>query len=174
MEENKNLFLRAAMTYGLFMGIYWVIKYLFFIFSVTLSSHTLSLVYTALTVIVPIFAFYMTKKYKNDIGGIISFFHAWRFGMMLYFFAAVIVSLAHFVFFQFIAPADFVMDAVGQFANVLKDQQVDTELVESLGNINMSPIHMAIQGIFNNVFYGIIFSIPVAAIICKKTQKPAN
>lgn len=170
MEENKNLFLKAAMTYGLIMGIFWVIKYLFFIFSVTLSSHALSLVYTALTVVVPVFAYYMTKKYKDDLGGEISFFHAWRFGMMLYFFAAVIVSLEHFVFFQFIAPADFVADAVGQFTNVLKDQQVESQVIESLGNMNISPIHMAIQGIFNNVFYGILLSIPVAAIICKKSS----
>ena len=171
MEENKNLFLKASMTYGLIMGIFWVIKYLFFIFSVKLSSHGLSLAYTALTVFVPVFAYYMTKRYREDLGGQISFFHAWRFGMMLYFFAAVIVSLEHFVFFQFIAPADFVYDAVGQFANVLKEQQVDTQILDSLGSMNFSPIHMAIQGIFNNVFYGIIFSIPVAAIVCKKSSE---
>ena len=168
MEENKNLFLKAAMTYGLIMGIFWVVKYLFFIFSITLGSHTLNLVYTVLTLFVPVFAYYMTKRYRNDIGGQISFFHAWRFGTMLYFFAAVIVSLEHFIFFQFVAPTDFVIDTVGQFASVLKEQQVDTKMLESIGNMDLSPIHMAIQGIFNNVFYGIIFSIPVAAIICKK------
>jgi|GEM_PF-5950734 len=27
MEENKNLLLKGAMTYGLAMGIYWVVKY---------------------------------------------------------------------------------------------------------------------------------------------------
>ena len=30
MEENKNLLLKGAMTYGLAMGIYWVVKYIFF------------------------------------------------------------------------------------------------------------------------------------------------
>ena len=29
MEENKGLLLKCAMSYGLAMGIYWVIKYLF-------------------------------------------------------------------------------------------------------------------------------------------------
>lgn len=29
MEENKNLLLKGAMTYGLAMGIYWVVKYIF-------------------------------------------------------------------------------------------------------------------------------------------------
>ena len=38
MEENKNLLLKGAMTYGLAMGIYWVVKYIFFIFSVSVPS----------------------------------------------------------------------------------------------------------------------------------------
>lgn len=98
MEENKNLLLKGAMTYGLAMGIYWVVKYIFFIFSVSVPS--LSLVYWLLTLAVPFIAYYMTKRYRHDIGGRISFFHAWRFGTMLYFFAALIVSLEYFVFYQ--------------------------------------------------------------------------
>ena len=41
MEENKNLLLKGAMTYGLAMGIYWVVKYIFFIFSVSVPSLSL-------------------------------------------------------------------------------------------------------------------------------------
>ena len=121
MEENKNLLLKGAMTYGLAMGIYWVVKYIFFIFSVSVPS--LSLVYWLLTLAVPFIAYYMTKRYRHDIGGRISFFHAWRFGTMLYFFAALIVSLEYFVFYQFIAPPDFVANAIGQLTTVLKAQR---------------------------------------------------
>ena len=142
MEENKGLLLKSAMTYGLAMGIYWVIKYLFFIFSNTIPA--LNIVYLVLTLLVPFIAYYLTKRYKQDIGGKISFFHAWRFGTMLYFFAALIVAL--------------------------KDSQVSTEVMEAVGRTNFTPIHMAIQGIFNNIFYGIILSIPVAAIICRNNE----
>ena len=38
MEENKNLLLKGAMTYGLAMGIYWVVKYIFFISSSAFPS----------------------------------------------------------------------------------------------------------------------------------------
>ena len=168
MEENKNLLLKGAMTYGLAMGIYWVVKYIFFIFSVSVPS--LSLVYWLLTLAVPFIAHYMTKRYRHDIGGRISFFHAWRFGTMLYFFAALIVSLEYFVFYQFIAPPDFVANAIGQLTTVLKDSQVSSEMIDSLSKIRISPIHMAIQGIFNNVFYGIILSIPVAALLCRNNS----
>ncbi len=32
MEENKDLLMKSAMSYGLGMGIFWVIKYLFLVF----------------------------------------------------------------------------------------------------------------------------------------------
>jgi tetrahydromethanopterin S-methyltransferase subunit B len=32
---------------------------------------------------------------------------------------------------------------------------------------------MAIQGVFNNIFYGIILSIPVAAILCRNNETGA-
>ncbi len=172
MEENKNLLLKGAMNYGLIMGIYWVIKYLFFIFSVSVPS--LNLIYWLLSFAVPFIAYHMTKKYKQDIGGQIGFFHAWRFGTMLYFFAALIVSLEYFVFYQFIAPPDFIANAIGQIVEVLKDSNMDTEVINTFASIRISPIQMAIQGIFNNVFYGIILSIPVAAIVCKNNSIDSN
>ena len=118
MEENKGLLLKCAMSYGLAMGIYWVIKYLFLIFGYSIPS--LIFIYEGLSLAVPLIAYYLTKRYRQDIGGSISFFHA-------------------------------------------------------ISRTNFTPIHMAIQGIFNNIFYGIILSIPVAALVCRKqTASPVS
>ena len=165
MEENKGLLLKCAMSYGLAMGIYWVIKYLFLIFGYSIPS--LIFIYEGLSLAVPLIAYYLTKRYRQDIGGSISFFHAWRFGIMLYFFAALIVSIEHFIFFQFIAPPDFLNNTMTQAIVALKN--------EAISRTNFTPIHMAIQGIFNNIYYGIILSIPVAALVCRKqTASPVS
>mgnify|MGYP003180630236 CR=1 FL=1 len=159
MEENKGLLLKCAMSYGLAMGIYWVIKYLFLIFGYSIPS--LIFIYEGLSLAVPLIAYYLTKRYRQDIGGSISFFHAWRFGIMLYFFAALIVSIEHFIFFQAIVA--------------LKNADFNSEVIEAISRTNFTPIHMAIQGIFNNIFYGIILSIPVAALVCRKqTASPVS
>ena len=151
------------------MGIYWVVKYIFFIFSVSVPPFESCLL--AIDARRPFHRLlHDEKRYRHDIGGRISFFHAWRFGTMLYFFAALIVSLEYFVFYQFIAPPDFVANAIGQLTTALKDSQVNSDMLDSLSNIRISPIHMAIQGIFNNVFYGIILSIPVAALLCRNNS----
>ena len=160
--------MKSAMAYGLIMGIYWVVKYVFFIFS--LSTPIFSLIYFLLTLAVPVIAYRMTKRYRQEIGGKISFFHAWQFGILLYFFAALIVSIEYFIFYRYIAPPDFVENAISQLAITLKDSQFNNEMLDALEKIQTSPIHMTIQGIFNNIFYGIILSIPVAALLCKNNS----
>ena len=167
MEENKGLLLKCAMSYGLAMGIYWVIKYLFLIFGYSIPS--LIFIYEGLSLAVPLIAYYLTKRYRQDIGGSISF------GIMLYFFAALIVSIEHFIFFQFIAPPDFLNNTMTQAIVALKNADFNSEVIEAISRTNFTPIHMAIQGIFNNIFYGIILSIPVAALVCRKqTASPVS
>ena len=153
------------MSFGFGMGCYWVFKYLFFMFS--LQMPLLSSLYWGMTIMVPYIAYRFTKRYRELLGGQISFFHAWQFGILLYFFAALIVSLAHYGFYRYIAPDDFLTNSISEAVNLLQNSQIDNQLIQSLQEIRITPIQMAIQGIFNNLFYGIIFSIPVAALLCR-------
>lgn len=167
MNDQKNILLQNTMKYGLVLGIFWAIKYVFLILGPSIP--VLNVIYLILTIFVPFVAYYLTKKYRDEVlGGEISFFHAWRFGIMLYFFAALVVSLEHFVFYQYIAPSDFISSTFTQLISVMKQSEIDTSVIESFSKMEVpKPIHMTVQGIFNNIFYGIIFSIPVAAILCR-------
>lgn len=166
MIENKNYLLKAAATYGLSLGIYWIIKYMFFIFG--LQVPFLYVVYWGMTMTVPYLAYILTKKYKQYIGGRISFFHAWQFGILIYFFAALVVSLVHYIFYRFIAPPDYIANAYKQTIEMMTMANVDAKLISTLKDMaTPTSIGMTIQGIFNNVMYGIIFSIPVAAIVSR-------
>lgn len=104
------------------------------------------------------------------MGGNISFFRAWQFGIFIYFFAALIVAVMHYIFYRFVAPPDFVKSAIYQTLESLAQLQADSKVIQSVKSLDFSPIHMALQGILNNVFYGIIFSIPVAALLCRNNQ----
>ena len=165
MQENKSLLLKSAMEFGFGMGCYCVFKYLFFMFS--LQVPLLSSLYWGLTIMVPYIAYRLTKRYRMQLGGQIGFFHALQFGILLYFFAALIVSLVHYGFYRYIAPTDFLTNSINEAIGLLQNSQIDNQLIQSLQEIKITPIQMAIQGIFNNLFYGIIFSIPVAALLCR-------
>mgnify|MGYP002327244142 FL=1 len=156
----------AAMSYGFSLGIFWIVKYIFYMFSMHFSY--LVVIYWGMSLVVPYLAYLLTKRYREDLGGVISFSQAWRFGVLIYLFAAMFVSVMHYVFYQFVAPPDFLSSAVEQTIASLKQMQVDSKVISSIESMNFSPIHMALQGILNNIFYGIILSLPVAALVCRR------
>ena len=156
----------AAMSYGFSLGIFWIVKYIFYMFSMRFSY--LVAIYWGMSLVVPYLAYLLTKRYREDLGGIISFSQAWRFGVLIYLFAAMLVSVMHYVFYRFVAPPDFLSSAVEQTIASLKQMQVDSKVISSIESMNFSPIHMALQGILNNIFYGIILSLPVAALVCRR------
>lgn len=162
MGEDKSFLLRGAMNYGFVMGIYWVIKYVFFILG--FSHPTANIVYWSLSCLVPYIAYKMTRRYRENIGGKLGFFHAWQFGVLLYFFAAILVSLEHYLFYRFVAPPDLLVKTVSDMEEALKESGASQTLLDAIKEIHVTPIQMAIQGIFNNVLYGIILSIPVALL----------
>ena len=162
MGEDKSFLLRGAMNYGFVMGIYWVIKYVFFILG--FSHPTANIVYWSLSCLVPYIAYKMTRRYRENIGGKLGFFHAWQFGVLLYFFAAILVSLEHYLFYRFVAPPDLLVKTVSDMEEALKASGASQTLLDAIKEIHVTPIQMAIQGIFNNLLYGIILSIPVALL----------
>ncbi|MCI7358146.1 MAG: DUF4199 domain-containing protein [Parabacteroides sp.] len=165
--ENKNSgLMSAAMSYGFSLGIFWIVKYIFYMFSMRFSY--LVVIYWGMSLVVPYLAYLLTKRYREDLGGVISFSQAWRFGVLIYLFAAMLVSVMHYVFYRFVAPPDFLSSAVEQTIASLKQMQVDSKIISSIESMNFSPIHMALQGILNNIFYGIILSLPVAALVCRR------
>ncbi|MBS7343009.1 MAG: DUF4199 domain-containing protein [Parabacteroides sp.] len=165
--ENKNSgLMSAAMSYGFSLGIFWIVKYIFYMFSMRFSY--LVVIYWGMSLVVPYLAYLLTKRYREDLGGVISFSQAWRFGVLIYLFAAMLVSIMHYVFYRFVAPPDFLSSAVEQTIASLKQMQVDSKVISSIESMNFSPIHMALQGILNNIFYGIILSLPVAALVCRR------
>lgn len=156
----------AAMSYGFSLGIFWIVKYIFYMFSMRFSY--LVVIYWGMSLVVPYLAYLLTKRYREDLGGVISFSQAWWFGVLIYLFAAMLVSVMHYVFYRFVAPPDFLSSAVEQTIVSLKQMQVDSKVISSIESMNFSPIHMALQGILNNIFYGIILSLPVAALVCRR------
>lgn len=166
MEENKGSLLKTAMASGLSMGIYWAVKYIFFMLGI--SSAFFNIIYLILTALVPFAAYYFTLRYKFRVGGKISFFHAWQFGVLIYFFAALIVSLEHYIFYQYLAPPGFLANSFEQTLEILKQANMNPEMLDAVSSMRLTPISMAIQGIFNNVFYGVILSIPVALIVSRR------
>ena len=164
MREDKSLLMPSATKFGLYMGLFWLFKYSFFILSV---NHTaFGMIYWSLTFLVPYLAYVFTKRYRDSIGGFISLHHAWQFGLLTYTCAGLIVALGHFVFYRFLAPPDLISNTLIEATKALSGTQLE-EGAKMLSETTITPIQMTLQQFMNNIFYGIILSIPVAAMVKK-------
>ena len=164
MVENKSLLLKSTTFYGLLLGIFWVVKYIFFILGSWYPG--VGMVYWVLAPLSLVFLFYMGKAYKFILGGKIGFYHAWQFGVLLFFFAALIVSLMHYAFYRFWAPPGFMADAMGQALSIMQSMDLNDQMKQAVDQLTIpTPIQMAVQGVFNNIFYGVVLSIPIALLL---------
>ena len=169
--ENKSYLMKSAALFGLYMGIFWVLKYLLVIFGG--NNEYFNALYMGFTVSVPFIAYLFTKHYREQTGNeIFSFFHAWQFGMLLYTFAAIIVSLIHFYYYKYILGPEGISEAMNQTLSLLSSYKIDSSLLKQVEDITTpSPFQMTVQGILNNILGGAILSIPVALLV-KRENKP--
>lgn len=174
METNTHSLTKYAMHYGAIFGAYWIAKYPLMMLSFTYNSAII--LYWGLTLLVPVLAFLLTKNYRDKYRhGEISFFHAWRFGIMLYLCAAIMISLLHFVFYKYVAPEDFIANSLNTATKIMTEATDNPEFLKAVENHHFySPITMAVQGIFSNVFYGILLSIPVAFFVKREPKEAHN
>ncbi len=163
MREDKTQLVKYAMQYGLLFGIYWLIS-----FALTITRMQILVVISNwLTLGIPFLAYWFTIQYrKKALDNQIGVFHAWQFGMMLYFYASLIISIPEYLYFQYvISPNDFIL----QFLQTVQPVSKEVESMKTMLSENtITPISATIQSIFTIIFLGIILSIPVAFIAKKK------
>lgn len=155
------------------MGLFWAFKYIFFVLSVSYSF--LSFVYWGLTFSVPFLLATLILHFRVYSPGNVSFSRDWMLGVLIYLFAALFVSLAHYVFYRYLAPPNFIADSLNSAIGLIRDSGVSEEVKETVEAMaTPTPIQMTIQGIFNNILYGVVVSLPVALITSRIRIKSKN
>ena len=167
--EDKSYLMKFAALFGLYTGIFWIFKYLLVIFGE--ESNYLSTLYTVFTAAVPFIAYRFTTLYREQAcAGVISFFHAWQFGILLYTFAAIVVSLVHYYHYK-ILGSEQLAKIVEQALSLLSSSKIDPKLLEYAQSLAIpTPFQMTMQSILNNIMTGALFSIPVALLAKRKNK----
>ena len=171
MEANtpNSRLMNGAMIYGTSMGIFWILKFMLipFIFTMPFTS----LLFLGLTAAVPFLGYFFVRQYRNRycVGGRIGFVPAWIFSILMYAFAALLVSVAHYIFFRYVDGGAM----VANYTAILEElQHTAPEMEEGVTQYKeatelvaaMAPIEMTIQLLLNNLFYGMILALPTAFI----------
>ncbi|MBE6287609.1 MAG: DUF4199 domain-containing protein [Mediterranea massiliensis] len=179
MTEDRRLMQRYAMLLGTYMGVFWILKFIFF--PLGMSVPFFSLVFMVLTLCVPFMGYYYARMYRNTAcGGFIGFGHAWWFTTMMYMFAAVLTAVAHYIYFRYIDQG-FMINTCEEQINLIASsnlpgmEEYANTLREALEGLKqLTPIDITMQMISQNVFIGAIMAVPTAMFVARKPQSNPN
>ncbi len=181
MAENRSYMQRFAMLFGTYMGVFWVLK--FILFPIGLTTPFLLFLFVGLTLCVPFMGFHYARQYRNEVcGGSMGFVQAWMFTLFMYMFAALLTSVAHYIYFRFIDNGyiidfcDNQIDIVAQSNIPGMDGYINTYRENIAAVRQLSPIEITLQLVSTNVFIGTLLAFPTALFVMKrkKEEQPTN
>lgn len=159
------------MLYGTYMGIFWIIK--FALLPLGLVFSPFALLFLLLTCAVPVLVFLMTRSYrKRQCDGEISFFSSLIFSFQIYLFAALLTSIGHYLYFQYLDNGFIYTQVLAQLEMVKTEPAMQAQMDQIKHAMNvfyeLTPIQLAMQLLSQNIFYGIVFSLPIALLTMRK------
>ncbi len=179
MQEDKSSLMSFAMQSGVYLGVFWVVKYFFVMFAGDVSSFQFFV--QVLSALTPIILLHFLIKYRlivldNNLG----FWHGMKFSIMLFFFASLFESVAAYIHVTWVDPA-FVSTLYEQMADLLRGLNISESMISSF---EKQPIPDSFGYIINHVilsdvFIGIalsIFVVPISKMINPKniTKKQSD
>lgn len=141
-----------AMYSGIFLGLFWVFKYLFVV--VGMSYPALNFLGTLLGIGTPVLLFYFLVKYNHEfLEGKMSFWHGVQFSILLFFFASILESMVVFIHVQWIDPT-FISNLFESMVEMAETINISETLVT---RISEQPLPSPFDYIFSNVIMADIF-----------------
>lgn len=176
MNDQPKTLQQHAMYYGTMMGLFWIIK--FTLLPMGFRIPLLQLLFIFATCFVPVLGYIYARKYRNKFcDGKISLYKGLIFTVSMYFYASILTAAGHYIYFQFIDNG-YLTDTYLNILESLKESMAGVyeesidQLIENVTKIaQLSPLQLSLQLISQNIFYGILLSIPTALFIMKKGDK---
>jgi len=180
-RERAAMFRQKSMSLGTLLGVYYIVK--FCLFPLSLTSGFAGMLFIVLTLMVPVLAWRMVKRFQQtEMPEGMPFLTAWTFALRMFFFASLLVAVAHYVYF---AVFDNGMLAQAYAENIATMRETSVEGVtdqlawqnqldviektfESLAALK--PIQLVMELLVNNLFWGSIAALLIAIF----TKRPAQ
>lgn len=159
MQEDKSKLVNYAMNSGLFLGLFWVVKYLMVIGGG--QSSVLNSISSLLSLGTPLLLVYFLVKYKvklpnNEMG----FWHGVQFSILLFFFASILEAVIVFIHITWVDTA-YIGNLYSEMTKTIEAVNLSKKMVESLKNQPLpSTINYIISNVvFANIFIGMVLSL---------------
>lgn len=173
MSESKMTIGAYARVYGLYMGIFWAVKFVFF--PLGFSYPVFSFIFLLLTIMVPFVGAWFVKKIRDGVlDGRLGFWQAFLLSTNIYMYASLIAAIVHFIYFRFIDNGFILnsyLESVNQMQGLLGSGEAAANIEMLKANVELmgtlSPIQIVFSLLSNNVVFGLFISL-LAAVFLKR------
>lgn len=183
MEETTNIFKRKykyAADYGFILGgyiaVFFVLDFLFQNNALVGILQTLGLFGT------PIVCYYISRQYRDKAwGGYIRFGQVWSFGIMLFFFASLLMSVLYFIYSKYI-NTDFLtirynesIYLIEKMKGLTKYENYRKELLDAyIARGVQTPIQYVFDQLWTYISGGAILFLAISPMIARKNPEDTN
>lgn len=175
MTKNRINLQQHTMYFGTIMGFFWIVKFILFPFG--LDNPSLMFLFIALSMTVPYVGYRMARSFRDNIcGGSLTFAQSWIFMIFMYFFASMLIAVAHYIYYRFIDNGHLA-DTYAHSYEQLKaipgmidkiEQYPYQEMIDAL--YNLTPIEITMQLLSSNMLFCSIIALVTAPFVAKKKR----
>lgn len=162
---------------GAIMGVMWIISFACFIAQFYMPLLNMAaLIFGIASIIVS--AIRLRNFRDNILDGVISYWRAYGYSLLTYFYAALLLAATQYIYFQFIDHGFLLnqytaMTSSPEFKSMMTLYGIKAdEMKLTMDTIaTLRPIDIALQFLTTNLFFGIVISWPMAALIKSKYKR---
>lgn len=159
------------------MGVMWIISFACFIAQFYMPLLNMAaLIFGVASIIIS--AIRLRNFRDNILDGVISYWRAYGYSLLTYFYAALLLAAAQYIYFQFIDHGFLLnqytaMTSSPEFKSMMTLYGIKAdEMKLTMDTIaTLRPIDIALQFLTTNLFFGIVISWPMAALIKSKYKR---
>lgn len=175
-EEYEQIKAYARIDGGI-MGLMWIISFACFIGQFYMPLLNMAAVVFGVASLI-MSAIRLRNFRDNILEGVISYWRAYGYSILTYFYAALLLAAAQYIYFQFIDHGFMInqyteMTSSPEFKSMMTLYGIKAdEMKLTMDTIaSLRPIDIALQFLTTNIFMGIIISCPIAALIRSKYKR---
>jgi len=176
MTPAEYIQLKAfARVDGALLAVLWVASFACYIAGI--ANPVYAMMAIVLMVITPFFVGRRLGKFRDEgRDGIISFGRGWAYAIFVFFYAAILLAVAQYVYFAYMDQGYFLMSFSKSMSSPETEQllqqagllQAMKDSLEMMGQ--MRPIDYALNVLTVNIALGIVLGLPIAALMQRRLK----
>ncbi len=170
MEETLDPIKRKykyAADYALFLGGYIA---LFFVLDFLFPNNSIvGLLSMFGFLATPLVCYKLAIRYRDKAwGGYIRYWQVWSFGIWLFFFTALIMSVLYYVRYEFLQP-DFISNAMNQSLQLMEQMKYPQKYIDAMLNYGVpSTIQLVLTYLWMYIIGGALLFLVISPMVARK------